>query len=53
MGIALMSGCSGAKQDEAGATQIINVSYDPTRALYRDINAAFARSWDAQHHQPQ
>lgn len=26
-------------------TSIINVSYDPTRELYRDFNAAFARHW--------
>lgn len=24
---------------------ILNVSYDPTRELYKDINAAFAREW--------
>jgi sulfate/thiosulfate transport system substrate-binding protein len=26
-------------------TTLLNVSYDPTRALYKDINAAFARDW--------
>jgi sulfate/thiosulfate-binding protein len=26
-------------------TTLLNVSYDPTRELYRDINAAFAASW--------
>jgi ABC-type sulfate transport system substrate-binding protein len=26
------------------APQLLNVSYDPTRELYRDINSAFARS---------
>ncbi len=26
---------------------ILNVSYDPTRELYRDINSAFARYWKA------
>ncbi|TDR94539.1 sulfate ABC transporter substrate-binding protein [Enterovirga rhinocerotis] len=26
-------------------TTLLNVSYDPTRELYRDINAAFARHW--------
>ncbi|MCI0471780.1 MAG: extracellular solute-binding protein, partial [Candidatus Aminicenantes bacterium] len=25
--------------------KILNVSYDPTRELYRDFNAAFARYW--------
>ena len=31
----------------AAATQLLNVSYDPTRELYQDINAAFARQWRA------
>ena len=26
-------------------TQLLNVSYDPTRELYQDYNAAFARHW--------
>jgi len=29
----------------APAQQILNVSYDPTRELYEQINAAFARKW--------
>ena len=24
---------------------LLNVSYDPTRELYKDINAAFAQEW--------
>lgn len=28
-------------------TQLLNVSYDPTRELYRDINQAFAEDWKA------
>jgi len=33
----------------AGAKEIklLNVSYDPTRELYQDYNAAFARYWKA------
>ena len=31
----------------AGASQLLNVSYDPTRELYRDINAAFAEDTSA------
>jgi sulfate/thiosulfate transport system substrate-binding protein len=27
------------------AVQILNVSYDPTRELYQDVNAAFAKHW--------
>jgi len=29
------------------AAELLNVSYDPTRELYRDINTAFARDWRA------
>jgi len=32
----------------AQAVQLLNVSYDPTRELYRDINARFAAAWRAQ-----
>lgn len=32
----------------AEAVQLLNVSYDPTRELYAEINAAFARQWKAQ-----
>jgi len=28
-----------------GATTLLNVSYDPTRELYQDVNAAFAAEW--------
>ncbi len=32
----------------AGAqTSLLNVSYDPTRELYKDYNAAFAKHWQA------
>ena len=30
------------------ATTLLNVSYDPTRELYRDYNTAFAKYWKAQ-----
>jgi sulfate/thiosulfate-binding protein len=34
--------------DSAGAGRtLLNVSYDPTRELYREFNAAFARHWKA------
>ena len=32
----------------AAPAQILNVSYDPTRELYKDINAAFAKRWAGQ-----
>jgi sulfate transport system substrate-binding protein len=32
----------------AAETTLLNVSYDPTRELYQDFNAAFAQHWKAQ-----
>jgi ABC-type sulfate transport system substrate-binding protein len=29
----------------AQETTLLNVSYDPTRELYQDVNAAFAARW--------
>ncbi len=31
----------------AGPVKLLNVSYDPTRELYQEMNAAFARQWKA------
>ena len=31
----------------AHAQTLLNVSYDPTRELYQDVNAAFIKSWQA------
>ncbi len=31
----------------AQTTTLLNVSYDPTRELYQDVNAAFAKQWKA------
>jgi ABC-type sulfate transport system substrate-binding protein len=31
----------------APAAAILNVSYDPTRELYKDVNAGFSRAWAA------
>jgi sulfate transport system substrate-binding protein len=51
----------GAKQEAAGAASgaaatsapvtLLNVSYDPTRELYTDFNAHFAKKWQATHKQ--
>ena len=30
-----------------GQTVLLNVSYDPTRELYKDVNAAFVADWKA------
>ena len=31
----------------AADINLLNVSYDPTRELYQDVNAAFAKQWKA------
>lgn len=36
----------------AAPTQLLNVSYDPTRELYQQINTAFAQRWQAATKQP-
>ena len=45
---ALASAC-GRPAQTSGVTNFLNVSYDPTRELYRDINAAFAPVWKRDH----
>src|SRR5258708_5774907 len=30
---------------QAKDIKLLNVSYDPTRELYQDVNAAFAKQW--------
>jgi sulfate/thiosulfate-binding protein len=32
---------------EAGTVKLLNVSYDPTRELYQDVNKEFAKVWKA------
>jgi sulfate transport system substrate-binding protein len=39
----LLSACGGA--DNRGAIQLLNVSYDPTRELYRDVDTRFSKQW--------
>ena len=39
---------AGVVRDTAGA-ELLNVACDPTRELWRDINAAFIRSYDEKH----
>jgi len=36
---------------QVSAESLLNVSYDPTRELYRDINQAFTAWWTAQGHE--
>jgi sulfate/thiosulfate transport system substrate-binding protein len=39
----LFGGCGGGEQ--AKSITLLNVSYDPTREFYRDINGGFAEEW--------
>lgn len=41
--IALVAACGDSGPTDA--VRLLNVSYDPTRELYRDVNARFAEQW--------
>ena len=49
IGLTLLAACGGKSGDAAGGSganvTLLNVSYDPTRELYRDVNAGFAQEW--------
>jgi sulfate/thiosulfate transport system substrate-binding protein len=46
--LAGLTACGGRDQAPGGTrVTLLNVSYDPTRELYTDFNAAFARYWKA------
>jgi sulfate/thiosulfate-binding protein len=42
----------GAVSAHAGSIELLNVSYDPTRELYRDVNAAFAGKYHGPNGEP-
>ncbi len=42
--MAMVSACS-ATNEESGKVQLLNVSYDPTRELYRDVDERFSAQW--------
>jgi sulfate transport system substrate-binding protein len=44
---AALSPVTSAFAQASGPATLLNVSYDPTRELYVDINAAFAKQWKA------
>ncbi|HYW15644.1 MAG TPA: sulfate ABC transporter substrate-binding protein [Allosphingosinicella sp.] len=46
-GALVLSGCGGDGPGQKGG-ELLNVSYDPTRELYRDVNENFARKWKAE-----
>ena len=41
----LFSQCSGGNSADSSTVTLLNVSYDPTREFYQDINAAFEKHW--------
>ena len=42
----LATGCGGSQAESAPkSVTLLNVSYDPTRELYQEVNAAFAAFW--------
>lgn len=43
----LLATLSVAQPATAKEVNLLNVSYDPTRELYQDFNAAFAKHWKA------
>lgn len=45
--LALLLAFTGASAARAAATTLLNVSYDPTRELYRGINRSFGVEWMA------
>lgn len=44
-----LAGCSEGDGGRGKGRQLLNVSYDPTRELYREMDAAFAAKWKAEH----
>ena len=43
--VVVLGACGGSGGEEDGAVQILNVSYDPTRELYRAFNEQFVAKW--------
>ena len=43
--ILLLLACALSATAHAKTVKLLNVSYDPTRELFQDINAVFARNW--------
>jgi sulfate transport system substrate-binding protein len=45
--LALVAAAGGTARAEGKDIKLLNVSYDPTRELYVDVNKAFAKQWQA------
>ncbi|MGD9645956.1 MAG: sulfate ABC transporter substrate-binding protein [Pirellulales bacterium] len=50
--LASAAGCSPAVDDGPRSVELLNVSYDPTRELWKAINFAFAAQYEKTHGQP-
>jgi sulfate/thiosulfate-binding protein len=48
LGVVALVAVLGVASPAPAQTTLLNVSYDPTRELYRDINALFAAAWKQQ-----
>jgi sulfate/thiosulfate-binding protein len=48
LGVVALVAVLGLPSRASAQTTLLNVSYDPTRELYRDINALFAAAWKQQ-----
>jgi sulfate transport system substrate-binding protein len=44
-GAALLGACGGGAGGDSANLQLLNVSYDPTRELYREVNEQFVAKW--------
>src|SRR5262245_19912355 len=50
LAVASLTACEPQHQGPPSeAAELLNVSYDPTRELYEDINAAFTAQWAREH----
>jgi sulfate/thiosulfate-binding protein len=49
LSVAVAAWCGNAAAADLQPIALLNVSYDPTRELYRDINTAFAKLYEEQH----
>lgn len=48
LGATALGAAACSPKPATGAQRLLNVSYDPTRELYKDFNKAFAEYWSAQ-----
>jgi sulfate/thiosulfate-binding protein len=47
LGLAAVAGCAPTEGGPKGETTLLNVSYDPTRELYKAFDAEFGKRWAA------